>query len=73
VADVAALRGVPDVALGNVVGSTIVNVLLIVGVTAFTWPVSVAGGILRRGTSGLAAANAERAVFSHWRGRHRAG
>lgn len=44
----AAMRGVPDIAIGNVVGSNIANVLLIVGLTALVWPIRVSGGTLRR-------------------------
>lgn len=44
----AALRGVPDVAIGNVVGSNIANILLIVGLTALVWPISVQGSSVRR-------------------------
>ncbi|MCC1481114.1 calcium/sodium antiporter [Roseibaca sp. Y0-43] len=44
----AALGGVPDIAIGNVVGSNIGNILLIVGVTALIWPVTVAARSLRR-------------------------
>ncbi len=47
----AALGGVPDVALGNVVGSNIANVLVIVGATALIWPITVAGATLRRDTA----------------------
>lgn len=46
----AALDGVPDIALGNVVGSNIANMLLIIGVTALVWPVVVSGDTLRRDT-----------------------
>ena len=46
----AALRGVPDIAIGNVVGSNIGNILLIVGVTALVWPIRVMGDTLRRDT-----------------------
>ena len=52
----AALGGVPDVALGNVVGSNIANVLLIVGVTALIWPIAVSGATLRRDTAVMVAA-----------------
>lgn len=38
----AALRGVPDIAVGNIVGSNIANVLLIVGLTALVWPIRMA-------------------------------
>jgi cation:H+ antiporter len=47
----AALKGVPDIAIGNIVGSNIANVLLIVGVTALVWPIHVAGSTLRRDTT----------------------
>jgi cation:H+ antiporter len=47
----AALKGVPDIAIGNIVGSNIANVLLIVGVTALVWPIHVAGSALRRDTT----------------------
>ncbi len=46
----AALRGVPDIALGNVVGSNIANILLIVGLAALIWPIRIAGATLRRDT-----------------------
>ncbi|WP_323036030.1 calcium/sodium antiporter [Pararhodobacter sp.] len=38
----AALGGSPDIALGNVVGSNIANILLILGVTALIWPIQTA-------------------------------
>jgi cation:H+ antiporter len=38
----AALKGSPDIALGNVVGSNIVNVLLVLGVSALILPLVVA-------------------------------
>jgi len=47
----AAWRGVPDIALGNVIGSNIANILLIVGVSALVWPVRVLGDTLRRDTA----------------------
>lgn len=37
----AALRGTPDIAVGNVIGSNIANILLILGVTALVSPISV--------------------------------
>jgi cation:H+ antiporter len=52
----AALRGVPDIALGNVVGSNIANILLIVGVSAVVWPITVSGGTLGRDTLVMLAA-----------------
>jgi len=44
----AALRGAPDIAIGNIVGSNIGNILLIVGLSALVWPIRVMGGTLRR-------------------------
>jgi cation:H+ antiporter len=52
----AALRGVPDIALGNVIGSNIGNVLLIVGLSAMIWPIKVAGDTLKRDTAVMMAA-----------------
>ena len=37
----AALKGVPEIAVGNVVGSNIANIALILGVTAIVYPLSV--------------------------------
>ena len=47
----AAWRGVPDIAVGNIVGSNIANILLIVGLTCLVWPISVSGATLRRDTA----------------------
>lgn len=47
----AALRGSPDIAVGNVIGSNIGNVLLIVGIAALLWPIRAMGGSLRRDTA----------------------
>lgn len=47
----AAWRGVPDIALGNIVGSNIANILLIVGLSALVWPIRVMGTTLRRDTA----------------------
>lgn len=52
----AAWRGLPDIALGNVVGSNIANILLIVGIAALVWPISVAGASLRRDLAVMLAA-----------------
>jgi len=52
----AALRGVPDIALGNIIGSNIANILLIVGVSALVWPITVSVGTLRRDTGVMVAA-----------------
>lgn len=52
----AALRGVPDIAIGNIVGSNIANMLLIVGLTSLVWPIVVSGATLRRDTAVMVAA-----------------
>ncbi|MBL4916834.1 calcium/sodium antiporter [Tabrizicola sp. DMG-N-6] len=52
----AALRGVPDIAIGNIIGSNIGNILLIVGLSALVWPIRVMGGTLRRDTAVMMAA-----------------
>lgn len=52
----AAWRGAPDIALGNVVGSNIANILLIVGISAMVWPIRVMGDTLRRDTAVMMAA-----------------
>lgn len=39
----AALGGTPDIALGNVVGSNIANILLILGVASLVWPIQTTG------------------------------
>lgn len=44
----AAWRGVPDIALGNVIGSNIANILLIIGISALVWPIRVTGATLSR-------------------------
>ncbi|RMH50690.1 MAG: sodium:calcium antiporter [Alphaproteobacteria bacterium] len=52
----AALRGLPGIALGNVVGSNIANILLILGITALIAPVAVEREALRRDGAMLAVA-----------------
>ena len=52
----AAWRGVPDIAVGNIVGSNIANILLIVGLTSLIWPIRVSGATLRRDTAVMVAA-----------------
>jgi cation:H+ antiporter len=44
----AALRGSPGIAYGNIVGSNIANILLILGVAALVTPILVASSALRR-------------------------
>lgn len=52
----AAWHGVPDIALGNIIGSNIANILLIVGLSALVWPIRVMGATLRRDTAVMVAA-----------------
>ncbi len=52
----AAWRGVPDIALGNIVGSNIANILLIIGLSALVWPIKIMGATLRRDTAVMMAA-----------------
>ncbi|MCB0331593.1 MAG: hypothetical protein KDD70_18105, partial [Bdellovibrionales bacterium] len=44
----AAIDGTADVAVGNVVGSNIFNILVIIGITAFLTPVNVAKSVQKR-------------------------
>ena len=58
-----ALQGYPGIAVGNVVGSNIANILLIIGVAGLIYPMTVERGTLQRdGTMMLAAAAAMIAV-----------
>lgn len=52
----AALRGIPDIAIGNIVGSNIGNILLIAGVSALVWPIRISGDTMRRDTAVMMAA-----------------
>jgi cation:H+ antiporter len=58
----AALDGAPDIALGNIVGSNIANILLILGISALVWPITVADKALRR--DGLVMLGAAVALFA---------
>ncbi len=44
----ASLAGSPGIAVGNIVGSNIANILLILGVSALIWPIQVPAAALRR-------------------------
>ena len=44
----AALNGSPGIAFGNIVGSNIANLLLILGISALITPIAIASGALRR-------------------------
>ncbi|MGD8350803.1 MAG: calcium/sodium antiporter, partial [Gammaproteobacteria bacterium] len=43
----AVLDGIPDIAIGNALGSNIANIGLIIGLTALLVPVPVAAGLMR--------------------------
>ncbi len=53
----AALAGAPGIAVGNVVGSNIANILLILGAAAAIRPIAVGGAAFRRDGTVLAAAS----------------
>jgi len=53
----AALTGYPGIALGNVVGSNIANVLLVGGIAAIVYPLAHPGGSIRRDTAVMMAAS----------------
>ena len=44
----AALAGSPEIAIGNVIGSNIANILLIIGAAALIWPIANADPSMRR-------------------------
>lgn len=48
ISSVSALKGVADVAIGNVVGSNIFNVLMIIGCTALVMPITVGKGTMTK-------------------------
>ena len=54
----AALIGAPGIAVGNVVGSNIANILLILGVAAILMPIAASRAVLRRDGTVLLAASA---------------
>jgi len=54
----AALADVPAIAIGNIVGSNIANILLIGGLTCLVWPIRVSGATLKRDTAVMMAAAA---------------
>ena len=60
----AALRGAPGIAIGNIVGSNIANILLILGLSALIFPMTVAGGLRRDLAWMLAAAVALVPLFA---------
>lgn len=63
----ASLAGSPGIALGNIVGSNIANILLILGLSALVFPIVVPSAALRRdGMLGAAAAAAMLAVGLFW-------
>lgn len=54
----AALKGVSDIAIGNVVGSNIANILLVLGVSAFIYPIACKPHSVRRDGTALVLATA---------------
>ncbi|MGK7868354.1 calcium/sodium antiporter [Falsiroseomonas sp. E2-1-a20] len=63
----ASLAGAPGIAVGNIVGSNIANILLILGISALIFPIAVPSAALRRdGMLGAAAAAALVAVALVW-------
>ncbi|MEE9904658.1 MAG: calcium/sodium antiporter [Chlorobium sp.] len=48
VSAISSLQGKPDIALGNVFGSNITNIALILGLTAMLSPIAVQSGVLRK-------------------------
>ncbi|NKE44457.1 calcium/sodium antiporter [Roseomonas frigidaquae] len=63
----ASLAGSPGIALGNIVGSNIANILLILGLSALIFPIAVPSAALwRDGVLGAAAAAALLAVGLAW-------
>ncbi len=61
---VAALRGAPDIAVGNVVGSNVANVALVLGVAAAIRPLAVSYRLLRWEIPVLAVATAALILFA---------
>lgn len=59
----AAYHGAPDIALGNVVGSNIANILLVLGLPAILYPIACSHHALRLNTSFMLAASGLLIVF----------
>lgn len=60
----AVLVNAPDIAIGNVVGSNIANILLILGVTALFYPITVHPDAMRRDGTAMCLATALFVVFA---------
>lgn len=60
----AALSGSPGIAFGNIVGSNMANLLLILGVSALITPIAIASGALRRDGAVMVAATIVFAVLA---------
>ena len=63
----AVLRDAPGIAIGNVVGSNVANVLLVLGVPALIFPITASGASLNRDTTVMIGASILFAVFC-WTG-----
>lgn len=70
----AAIKGASDIAIGNVIGSNIVNILLIIGLASALYPIRVAGIDVKRdtfvmlGASLLLCALSQVRIISFWSG-----
>ncbi len=64
VSAVSAFRGNPDIAVGNVVGSNIFNILFILGVTAVISPLAVSLDVIRRDVPFMTAASLALLIMS---------
>jgi cation:H+ antiporter len=53
----AAFRGQPDMTVGNVIGSNVSNIALILGVSALIYPIAIKGRLLSRGIPLMIAAS----------------
>lgn len=61
----AALEGKPGIAVGNVVGSNIANILLILGITALVYPIACRGRALFRNSMVMLGATVMFVVIAH--------
>jgi len=66
----AMLDGSPDIAVGNIVGSNIANILLMIGVAGLVAPIVVDRTSVRRDGAGMLAATGLFAIlgYAHWMG-----
>ena len=60
----AAVQGEAEISLGNIIGSCVANLLLVVGFSAFIKPITISRGIIRREMPILSAATLTLILFS---------